>query len=141
MDVKLLNEIEYGPFKAKYHQENTNLEFKEALINFLRDNIVPQVTIKFDRVEGNLLAVYDEDIYCGSHSLVKNIYDLDLSFIKGEENEFLREDIVYNPKLISFSVRGKRKLYLWTVERQKKAKYKEIKNICISFLEEDIILV
>jgi hypothetical protein len=111
--------IEYGPFQAQYHIRQVNADFKETLEEYLSRELLPQASLEYDSTEGSLKAQYDEERYCGPNSLVKDIYRLEFSFVRGSEREHTTQDVIYNPKKRGFTVRRGKVLYLWNMPRQR----------------------
>jgi hypothetical protein len=116
--------LRLGPFKASYHRSQVDASFCADLEAFITREMLPQVTIDYEKVDGALTALYDEDRNCGPHSAVKNLYRLKLEFRRGEEAEEADLQLKHLPESHAFIGRYKKPPYLWTHRR--KARMEEI---------------
>jgi hypothetical protein len=114
------NNIKVGPFAAKYHQSSVDESFLVSLHSYLAQELIPQVSIKFDAVDGRLTACYDNDRNCGPNSAVKNLYRLEVAFHEKGASEEIKTDLRYKPESGIFEERNSKPLYLWTVDRKQK---------------------
>jgi len=89
--------IAYGPFKAAYHRERVDADFKAHLVSYLTEELLPQVTITPEDASGSVQAVFDDDKNCGPHSAVKHMYKLSFTFRRGRETEEIEDELVYDP--------------------------------------------
>lgn len=111
--------IQFGPFSTEYHRRAVNGEFRAALFAYLSDKLLPQVDEPFDSTAGTLTAEVNEERFCGPHSLVKDIYKLDFSFIRRGSSDELQAEIRWNAKTASFEPRYRHQhLFLWTSRRK-----------------------
>jgi hypothetical protein len=118
--------IRIGPFATQYHRSSVDATFCADLYDHLCHALLPQVTIAYEEVGGSLVAVFDEDRFCGPNSVVKNIYRLVMVFRCGDTTEEVDAELKYVPSTRSFVRHKGKALYLWTVGR--KARVSEVEQ-------------
>ncbi len=114
----VFSDIRYGPFASTYHAEAMTPEFRESLSSFLEAVLLPQAGGPFESSSGTLMAVYDDQKYCGPNSIVRDIYRLVFAFHRPSGDDTLKCELVFDGTTLTFSSRRGRRLYLWTVARR-----------------------
>ena len=89
--------IRYGPFHTGYHQAAVDERFRVRLAAYLEENLLPQVDHAYDSTEGSLVAVFNEEKFCGPNSLVKDAYCLDFAFRRESGRDTIRIDLLWDP--------------------------------------------
>ncbi len=138
---KPFNNIKVGPFAAKYHQSSVDESFLESLHSYLVQELIPQVSIKYDTVDGRLTACYDNDRNCGPNSAVKNLYRLEVAFHEKSFSEEIKTDLRYKHESRKFEERNSQPLYLWTIERKQKnaEDRKSIEELCQAIQKNTVV--
>lgn len=128
--MRLVDQLQLGPFSAKYHRTLVNEEFAAALQRFLDRNLLPQADATIHDADGTLTATFDNDRYCHPSSLVRDIFTLDVVLHADNGTSELKADITFDHESRSFSVRKGHDhyFYLWTPSR-KAAREEEMASI------------
>jgi hypothetical protein len=128
--MRLVDQLRFGPFAASYHQNLVTAAFTDQLETFLQKQLVPQLDSPLQEVEGTCVATFNSESYCGTSSLVRNIFTLDCDLFSDDGVSQLKSDIVYDPATSSFAARTghNRWFYVWTPTR-KIAREKELAAI------------
>ena len=106
--------IQWGPFKTRYHRTRVDQAFKISLQKFLDRELTPQIANPITATNGTLKATFDDQRYCGSSSLVRDLFSLELILTGGEGDSKLNEDLAFDPITPSFSPRRGSSFQLWT---------------------------
>lgn len=133
--------IRFGPFKSRYHRDAVDVDFREALSDYLTAQLLPQVDELFESTAGTLRATYDDQKYCGPNSAVRDLYSLEFEFRRPSGSDAIQIDLAFSAKLRSFSPRYRgRPLYLWTAARKQTAirRRSEIEEVCRRILDGEI---
>jgi hypothetical protein len=119
--MKLVDQIQFGPFSTHYHANLVDADFKTALSAFLDSKLLPQLDEPTDDADGMLVATFDSDRYCGPNSLVKNIFTLEMTLLGPDGNSELKTDIEFHPNTKTFSPRAGygHHFYVWTPRRKR----------------------
>jgi hypothetical protein len=118
--MQAIEYIRFGPFDAAYYQQLVDDTFKVRLGAYLQHELVPQLTIAPDRVEGTLIALNDEDRYCGPNSCIKDSFCLKLQFLQGVLQESVDVCLHYSPCKGTFYTSNHEPIRLWTLARQRR---------------------
>ena len=94
--------------KSDHHQKQMDASFFTGLERFLDDEVLPQVTIDYERVSGSIRASYDEPSYLRPTSLVKDKYRLKVTFHKGELFDKLDVTLRYKRDSATFTYTSKK---------------------------------
>lgn len=111
-------DLAFGPFVSAYHNGCVTLDFQNALAVYLVGIVPPQVDRPFVRAAGTVTAAYDDDRHCGARSAVRDIYRLDLTLYRPSGDDFLRVDLIFDPRSSTFRPRRGHAIYSWTVARR-----------------------
>lgn len=120
MSGALSHKLVFGPFAAAYHRDAVDDLFRSRLSRFVEEQLLPLSTLCRPEVSGAVTAFADEDRHCGPNSAVKEIYRLQITLADGKLTEDFDQEIIHRPEAETFTVRGDRPLYLWTVERKRR---------------------
>lgn len=118
--MRLVEQLQFGPFSSAYHRELVGDEFTAGLERFLQGELLPQLSEPLRDAEGTLTATFDADRFCGPKSLVRDIFTLELVLVSDAGTSELKSDIVFNAADWSFFPRTGHGnfFYLWTPARK-----------------------
>lgn len=105
--------------ETEYHRQQMDQVLFSALERFLRAHLLPQVTINFDRVSGSFGPYRKDEHFCGPNSLVKDKYQFECTFRRGEVTEEIRSALVFHTNTLSFSPAGSNAFRLRTVQMKR----------------------
>jgi hypothetical protein len=112
--------VVFGPFKASWHQKHVSNKLKNDLVRFIDQVIEPQVTIRYSKCGGTLVASCNDDKYCGPHSAVRDIYRLTYAYETEDEIEDIDIELIYHRDTGEFTKRWRGlSLKLVTVEHRR----------------------
>jgi hypothetical protein len=117
--MQLVATINFGPFRTDYHRDLVDSTFQHQLECFLQQQLVPQLDAALHEFQGTLRAKFDDEMYCGPRSLVRDIFTLECIAVCDDGTSSLKSDIVYDPVHGSFAPRTSHSqfFYVWTPAR------------------------
>lgn len=134
--MRLIDRIQFGPFSTRYHSTLVSAEFVASLSSYFDAELVPQLDEPIDDADGSLTATFDSERFCGSNSLIRNIFTLELSTFGPDGSSEMEADIEFCPENCTFTPRfgHGHYFYLWTPSRKQA---REAENVLIQRLVDD----
>ena len=119
--MRIVDEIQFGPFSSAYHRGLVDDDFKATLQRFLEREMLPQIDDPVLEADGTLSATFDNERYCGPNSLVRNIFTLEIVLVGDAGKSELKSDITYCDADGSFAPRTGHghHFYVWTPTRRR----------------------
>ncbi|MBI2922432.1 MAG: hypothetical protein HYY18_15370 [Planctomycetes bacterium] len=118
-----LGPIAYGPFHAEFHFKRVDAAFKNALVQFLTVQLLPQMEEPYFDSGGSLVACFDESRFCGPLSAVRDRYRLEFHFRREDGTDEIKVDIEFDEPRGTFRPVGGNPLYLLTRKRLEHRRY------------------
>jgi hypothetical protein len=139
-----IERVKFDPPRSTYHQ-NLFLQqnFRNCLHRFIITSLLSQLDDLCDGISGEVTPIYNEDRYCKPSSLVRDFYNVKLSFWFGNiEVATFEQQLQYITESTTFVSRHqRRKIYVWT--RSKKARQQalaeSVASLCHQICQEQIM--
>lgn len=116
---KIKTGVKFGPFRTPHYQNTVDATFRTVFIAFLVQEVVPKLTISFDKMKGKVGSRHDHPRFLGPNSACKYKFSFDGKFFQGPLRETVTLDFIYKHNIQTIQpVFGG--LHVFTVQEQQK---------------------
>jgi hypothetical protein len=96
IENKLIKGIKFGPFRRQHYREVVDEGFRNLVLTYVKEGIIPKISISIDKIKGEVYAPHDNDAK-GELKAYRNKFAFYGKFYEGRVFDEVRFTFFYKP--------------------------------------------